>query len=82
MLVVNGYVRVACDYGVWIWKGEVVLVVHVDDMQMFGTRDGMNRFIEVLEAVFIRKRLVSTGEEPFLSLRVERDRSNRRIILS
>jgi len=27
VLVAKGYVRVVCDYGVWIWKGEVVLIV-------------------------------------------------------
>ena len=62
-------------------KGEVGLVVYVNDMQMFGTRDGINRLIEIVEPVFILKRLGSSGKEPFLGLRVARDRRNRRMIL-
>jgi len=82
VLVEKGYTRVVCDYGVWICKGEVVLIVHVDDMQMFGSRDDINKLMNALESVFILKRLGATGEELFLGLRVERDRRNRRIELS
>ena len=40
ILAKKGYVRVPADYGVWILRKEVVLLVHVDDMQLFGTRNG------------------------------------------
>ena len=31
------YRRIPADYGVWLAQNEVVLIVHVDDMQMIGT---------------------------------------------
>jgi len=82
MLVEKRYTRVVCDYGVWICKEEVVLIVYVDDMQMFGTHVGINKLIAALETVFILKRLEATGDELFLGLRMERDRLNRRIALT
>jgi len=82
VLVEKRYTRVVCNYGVWICKGEVVLIVHVDDMQMFGTHVGINKLIVALEIVFILKRLGATGDELFLGLGVERDRLNRRIALT
>ena len=82
LLVSKGYVRVPADYGVWVLHREVVLLVHVDDMQVFGNRSAINTLIEVLESVFVVKRLGPTGNELFLGLRLERDRSARRIAVS
>ena len=81
VLVEKEYTRVLCDYEVWICKGEVVLIVHVDDMQMFGTHIRIHKLIAALETVFILKRPGPTGDELFLGLGVERDRLNRRIAL-
>ena len=82
VLVEKGYTRVVCNYGVWICRGEVVLIVHVNDMQMFGTYVGINKLIAALETVFILKRLGATRDELFLGLGMERDRLNRRIALT
>ena len=82
LLVSKGYIRVPADYGVWVLHREVVLLVHVDDMQVFGNRSAIDKLIEVLESTFVVKRLGPTGSELFLGLRLERDRSTRRIEVS
>lgn len=82
VLAAKGYIKIPADYGVWILEAQVVLIVHVDDMQMFGTREGIDTLVAVLELVFILKWQGATGEEPFLGLSLERDRVNRSIMLS
>ena len=78
----KGYARVPADYGVWVLPSEVVLLVHVDDMQVFGTKKGIDCLITVLESSFAVKRLGPTGTELFLGLNIQRDRPNRKIYIS
>ena len=78
----KGYARVPADYGVWVLPSEVVLLVHVDDMQVFGTKKGIYCLITVLESSFAVKRLGPTGTELFLGLNIQRDRPNRKIYIS
>lgn len=37
----HGYTRIPADYGVWIAPGTVLMLVHVNDIQLFGTPAGI-----------------------------------------
>ena len=80
VLAGHGYRRIPADYGVWLAQHEVVLIVHVDDMQMIGTKAGIGRLKGVLESKFMIKSL--GGGQLFLGLHIERQRHLRQITIS
>ena len=65
ILASHGYRRIPADYGVLLAQNEVVLIVHVDDMQMIGTEQGIKRLKGVLESKFMIKCLGSIGDNYF-----------------
>ena len=82
LLANHGYQRIPADYGVWLIRHEVVLIVHVDDMQMIGTEQGIQRLKGVLESKFMIKCLGKIGGQLFLGLQIERQRHLKQITIS
>ena len=72
VLAQKGYIRIPANYGVWILRQEVVLLAHMGDMQLFGTKEGIDILIDVLKTVCKIKRFGETGQELFLGLRITR----------
>jgi len=75
-------VRIKADYGVWIMQKTVVLIVHVDDIFIFGTVDGKNKLKGDLEEVFVMKWLGSLDDTVFVRLRIRRIRELHIILIS
>jgi len=67
-------VRIKADYGVWIMQKTVVLIVHVDDIFIFGIADGKNKLKGDLEKVFVMKWLGSLDDTVFVRLWIGRIR--------
>ena len=82
MLKRKGYMRIKADYEVWIMQKTVVLIVHVDDIFIFGTVDGKNKLKGDLEEVFVMKWLGSLDDTVFVGLRIRRIRELHIILIS
>ena len=82
ILANHGYKCVPADYGVWLAQHEVVLIVHVNDMQMIGTVPGIQRLRDVLESQFMTKCMRSFGSQLFLGLQLDRQRELKQITIS
>lgn len=63
-------------------RREVVLVVHVDDMCLMGTRSGVDRLKQALGETFMIKWMGEIGKSLFLELALKRDRERRQILVS
>ena len=77
----HGYTRIPADYGLWIAPGTVLMLVHVDDIQLFGTPAGIQQLSAVLESAFMVKWLGELGEHLYLGLHFIRDRQAKQILV-
>ena len=68
------YIRIKADYEVYIMEKAVVLIVHVDDMLIFGSVDGKKNLKGDLEEVLVMKWIGSLHDTMFVGLRVRRIR--------
>lgn len=72
-----GFLRMAADWGVWVIRGTVVILVYVDDMMVMGQTDAVKEVIQGLEKKFQLKRIGPAGKELFLGLQLKRDREKK-----
>ncbi|MCW2783452.1 MAG: RNA-dependent polymerase [Marmoricola sp.] len=74
--------RVPADWGVWVLSGKVVILVHVDDMFVMGSKALVEEVIDKLSSSFPLKRLGPAGKELFLGLQMRRDRAKKQFVIS
>ena len=77
----HGYTRIDVNYGVWYAPGEVLMLVHVDDIQMFGTSNGIYKLSNILESTFMMKWLGNLGEHLYLGLQLIQDCIKKEILI-
>lgn len=82
VLKVEGFTRIAADWGVWVLKLRVVVLVHVDDMNIIGGKEDVEWVVSRLASTFQIKRLGPSGTALFLGLQLARDRNRRKFLIS
>ena len=79
----KNYTRVRADYGIWTNREtlhEVILIVHVDDMLVMGTKSGIYGLKSVLSECFEMKWMGPLQDSLFVGVHLRRVRDN--ILLS
>ena len=79
VLTLKGYSRIRADYGVWR-KSDVILIVHVDDMLLLGSVQGIHLLQKTLREVFEMK-WSAMDDTIFVGLHIRRRRDKRILLI-